>query len=260
MSTLSNSNVSFDGMRDLFDNLTSNGSTSAWSLNNQKHIDRCPLINGGQGSGKVPQTIGQSEATSTTTMQAEDFKSIFKVDSVRASATSGTNKNQVAYNITGWGTLHGMYAGSNKNITNNNSGIGVAYDGTNSYTGTGNNQNFIAFDDLNSNFNSNKDIACVGFFESGFTTLELVLVFRGSGASTSDTDWSNMYIRTINELDVTAGNEASNTQIGGTFSRTASTHAVTEVTGILYGPYIRHRWVLPNVSFTASSVTYIAFD
>ena len=27
-------------------------------------------------------------------MQAEDFKSIFKVDSVRATATTGTNKNQ----------------------------------------------------------------------------------------------------------------------------------------------------------------------
>ena len=61
MSTLSNSNVSFDGMRDLFDNLTSNGSTSAWSLKNQKHIDRCPLINGGQGSGKVPQVIGKTK-------------------------------------------------------------------------------------------------------------------------------------------------------------------------------------------------------
>ena len=59
MSTLSDTNVSFDGMRDLFDNLTTQGSTSSWSLNNQKHIDRCPVINGGQGSGKVPVTFGQ---------------------------------------------------------------------------------------------------------------------------------------------------------------------------------------------------------
>tara|TARA_B100001564_G_scaffold350432_1_gene354872 strand:+ start:5542 stop:6309 length:768 start_codon:yes stop_codon:yes gene_type:complete len=255
MSTLSNSNVSFDGMRDVFDNLNSNGSTAAWSLNNQKHIDRCPLINGGQGDGKVPQLFNQSEATSTTTMQAEDFKSIFKVDSVRATATSGSNKNQTVYNLTGWGTLHGMYAGSNKNITNSNSGIGVAYDGTNSFTGTGNNQNFIPFDDLNSNFNSNKDIACVGFFESGFTTLEIVLVFRGSGASTSDTDWNNMYIRTT-----TGTNESNTIQTGATFSRTASTHAVTEVTGVLYGPYIRHRWLLPATTFSATTTTFVAFD
>ena len=259
MSTLSNSNVSFDGMRDLFDNLTSNGSTSAWSLNNQKHIDRCPLINGGQGNGKVPQIIGHDEATSTTTMQAEDFKSIFKVDSVRATASSGSNKNLVQHNFTGWGTLHGMYAASKQNITNNNSGVGVAYDGTNSFTGTGNNQNFIPFDDLNSNFNSNKDIAAVGLYTAGFTTIEVVLVFRGSGASASDTDWSNMYIRTINELDVTAGNEASNKQIGGTFART-SAGTVTTYSNILYGPYYRYHWLLPNVSFMASGVTYIAFD
>ena len=57
-----------------------------------------------------------------------------------------------------------MYAASKQNISNNNSGVGVAYDGSNSYTGTGNNQNFIAFDDLNSNFNSNKDIAAVGLY------------------------------------------------------------------------------------------------
>lgn len=259
MSTLSNSNVSFDGMRDLFDNLTSNGSTSTWSLQNQKHIDRCPLINGGQGSGKVPQTIGQTEATSTTTMQAEDFKSIIKVDSVRATATTGTNKNQTQHNFTGWGTLHGMYAASKKNISNNNSGVGVAYDGSNSYTGTGNNQNFIAFDDLNSNFNSNKDIAAVGFYEAGFTEITVVLVFRGSGASASDTDWNNMYIRTVPE-SYASGTEASNVQLGGTFSRTASNHSISTQTGILYGDYYRHQWLLPSVSFTTTSVTYIAFD
>ena len=87
----------------------------------------------------------------------------------------------------------------------------------------------------------------------------MVLVFRGSGASASDTDWSNMYIRTINELDVTAGNEALNKQIGGTFART-SAGTVTTYSNILYGPYYRYHWLLPNVSFAASSVTYIAFD
>tara|TARA_R100001463_G_scaffold10945_7_gene31301 strand:- start:1966 stop:2751 length:786 start_codon:yes stop_codon:yes gene_type:complete len=261
MSTLSDTNVSFDGMRDLFDNLTTQGSTSSWSLNNQKHIDRCPVINGGQGSGKVPVTFGQSEATSTTSMNANDFKSIFKVDSVRATATTGTNKNQTQHNFTGFGTLHGMYAASKQNITNNNSGVGVAYDGTNTYTGTGNNQNFITFDDLNSNFNSNKDIAAVGFYEAGFTALEMVVVFRGSGASATDTDWSNMYLRTISELHETAGTEDINIQMGGVFANNATSgYNVTTYSNILYGPYYRHAWILPNVSFAASSVTYVKFD
>ncbi len=267
MSTLKDTNVSFDGMRDVFDTMNSNGSTSAWSLNNQKHIDRSPFINGGQGDGKVPQLFNDNEATSTTTMLASDFKSIMKIDSGSASATTGTNKNQTNHFIQGWGTLHGMYAASEEYITNNNSGIGTAYDGTNSYVGTGNpsgvsNQNFIPFTNFNSNFNSNKDIAAIGLYTGGFLgqNRKVKLVFRGSGASATDTDWSNMYLRQVDDTYF-AGDEASNVQRGVELSRTSLSASVTTYSNILYGSYYVHTWSLPSlVSFSSTSTTWVKFD
>jgi len=264
MSTLKNSNVSFDGMRDVFDTMNSNGSTSAWSLNNQKHIDRSPVLNGGTGDGKVPLTFNDAEATSSTTMSAADFKSVMKFDSGGATVTQGFNKSQTLHTIAGWGTLHGMYAASKQQITNNNSGIGQVYDGTNTYDGTGNpsglsNQNFIPFTNFSSSFNSNKDIAAIATYTSGFTVREVNLVFRGTGASATDTDWNNMYIRQVNDTHL-SGDEASNKQYVSKLTR-GTNMTTTTYTNILYGNYYVHTWSTPILSsFTAAATTFVKFD
>ena len=251
-------------MRDVFDTMGSNGSTSAWSLNNQKVIDRSPFLNGGQGSGKVPVAFNDTEATSTTTMSAADFKSIMKVDGGGASATIGFNKSQTLHSIQGWGTLHGMYAASKQNVTNSNSGIGQVYDGTNVYDGTGNpsglsNQNFIPFTNFSSSFNSNKDIAAMAIYTAGFIVREFNLVFRGSGASATDTDWSNIYIRQSNNSYL-SGDEASNKQMGAKLQRGVNM-TTTTYTDILYGDYYVHTWSMPLLAgFSSLATTWVKFD
>lgn len=264
MSTLKNSNVSFDGMRDVFDTMNSNGSTSAWSLNNQKHIDRSPFLNGGIGDGKVPLTFNDAEASLTTSMSAADFKSVMKVDGGSATATTGVNKSQTLHTVAGWGTLHGMYAASHQNITNSNSGIGQTYDGTNTYEGVGNpsglsNQNFIPFTNFSSSFNSNKDLAALAMYTSGFTVRQVTIVFRGSGASATDTDWNNVYIRQVNDSYL-SGDEASNKQYVVKLSRGLNM-TTTTYTNILYGDYYVHHWNVPALSsFTGVATSWVKFD
>ena len=254
MSTLSNENVSFDGMRDVFDTLNSNStSTSAWSLNNQKHIDRSPVLNGGQGDGKVPQnSLNQNEATSTTTMSADDFKSVFKIDSGRVTNSSGSNKNQQQNTWTGWGTNNGVYYGSLQQMGSSQS-TGTAYDGTSSYTAFGG----VDFEDLSDDFESNKQVIAFGYMEAGFFTLALRLVFSGSNASASDTDWTTVHFRTVRD-SYGLTSEADAVQVGFQLNRTAATTASYTVAGV---PHIVYSWNLPAPgSFPiANSTTFIKF-
>ena len=184
MSTLSNTNVSWDGMRDMFDGTGTSGSTNSWAINCTDGLQRYPVIDGGQGSGKRPTASSQSDPTSTTTISADDLKSIVRVDFALQQWNVGITKESVTHSAYAWGTNGGMDAMTAGGV---NQTQGSLFDGTTNYTSSAK-----AFDEINSGFDDNKDLHGVGYLLNPIA--RFYIVFSGSGSATGDTDWTTMYV------------------------------------------------------------------
>ena len=184
MSTLSNTNVSWDGMRDMFDGTGTSGSTNSWAINCTDGLQRYPFINGGQGSGKRPTSSSHSDPGTSTTISANDLKSIVRVDFALQQWNVGITKESVTHSAYAWGTNGGMDAMTAGGV---NQTQGSLFDGTTNYTSSAK-----AFDEINSGFDDNKDLHGVGYLLNPIG--RFYVVFAGSGSATGDTDWTTMYV------------------------------------------------------------------
>ena len=234
MSTLSNTNVSADGIRDVMEDLNSNGGGDAVPINGGYISDRFTKING---------SANTSNSTSdTATKQYADAKSTFKFNAGTSSWTTGSGKSSINWSAVGWGTSGGTTSATGGGST---SQIGTLYDGSSSYT-----TSVLPFNNLSSSFESSKDLCYVGYQGSltgagGFTT---VLVFEGSNAGTSDSDWSNVYFK-VDATGTSGDTDHSPGVAGISYARSAAT--VTTVSG-----RIVYKWSLAIVDF--SKVLYNA--
>lgn len=184
MTKLAENNISWDDIGDIFDDLeadlTRNG---AWSLQNSDIRRRSPYLN---GEGKT-DFDGNGVNTSTAAVQANDFKRVLKMtESGQQSFTSGFGKSAVTTSFHGWGTVGGVEAASNGNILG--SSQGSISDGTNTYGNT----TPIPFDNLDNGYDGNKWLSFIGCSNTNFA-FSGILVFEGSGSSTTDTDWTEVY-------------------------------------------------------------------
>jgi len=231
MSTLSNT-VSADGIRDVMEDLNSNGGGDAVAINNSYISDRFTKINGSANTSNT--------TSDTATKQYADAKSTFAINAGTANWTTGSGKSQINWSAVGWGT-----SGGTTSATGGGSGsqIGTLYDGSSSYTSS-----VLPFNNLSSSFESSKDLCYVGYQGSltgagGFTT---VLVFEGSNAGTSDSDWTNVYFK-VDGVGSSGGTDYAPGFAGITYARSAAT--VTTVSG-----RIVYKWALALVDF--SRITY----
>lgn len=181
MSTLkSNTNISADGIRDNLLNQDGNGSTASTALGASDIWQRQPRRNGAANNG----------TNTNTTNKFSDFGGTFKTIADSVNYTVGSTKGAVTQSLAGWGTVGGCQAASNSAAPSSTS-LGVLYDGTNFYNGS----TPKPFDALSTNFDGNKWISFIGHLSSGglFPVTTGRIVMEGSGAQTTDTDWTYIY-------------------------------------------------------------------
>lgn len=221
MSTLSNTNVSWDGMRDIFDGTSmSSGSSAAWSINNADGRARYPIWNGGQGDNKRPTSTSHTNADSDTTISADDLKSIVKADFAVSTWTFGSSKEAQTFSTYAWGTAGGLAAATAGGVTSTQ---GSLWDGSSQFT-----SGAKAFDEINSGFDDNKDIHYLGYTLQPLVKIKAV--FSGSGSSTSDTDWTTMYVSAWDEA-------ATDRNYGATYARSGATASSYTHSGTAYHVY-----------------------
>ena len=172
-----NNNISADGIRDTFLNPNGNGSTSSTALGDTKIWERQPKRNGAANSG----------TNNNTTNKYSDFGGSMKFIAEAQGFNLGSTKGAIFNNLVGWGTVGGCQAASAGNLTNTQ--LGDLYDGTTHYTTSAK-----PFDQLGS-FDGNKWVSFIGHLAGGgFNPITSTkVVFEGTGAQTTDTDWTYLY-------------------------------------------------------------------
>lgn len=210
MTKIALGNIQADGIGDIFEDVFNNGgrNSSVGIGTVDTYQDRAPKLNGSTRSGRQPQGA----------IQYFDFKSSFKTNGGFTSWSEVAGKNQISHTMTGWATTGGMQAATDNETTTQ---IGTLFDGTNSYTTSAK-----PFSELNSNFDGNKWLSAIvtDTFTTGLlgpTTTHLYVCFEGGGASTSDTDWTNLNFK---KDGTTNTNLIDYTSVGGggSISRTAT--------------------------------------
>ena len=214
MTKIAQNNIQADGIGDVFEDTRAvDGRGSSVNIATQDtYADRSPVANG--------STALRTQQPAGSTRQYADFKSSARIVQTSASRTYtiGSGKNSVTHTMTGWATVGGMQAAT----ANNNSGqLGNLWDGDNNYTTAAK-----PFSHFNSGFDGNKWLSAVLIdqFISGFATqTDFYLVFEGSGASTSDTDWTTFRFKLDGEVVVSALLDYTSFGGNGTFARTGTT-------------------------------------
>tara|TARA_B100001248_G_scaffold258719_1_gene243462 strand:+ start:1643 stop:2458 length:816 start_codon:yes stop_codon:yes gene_type:complete len=185
MSTLKNTNVSADGIRDVMEDFNENGGEDAVPLNGDYIADRFTRINGSTNSSAAGITEGNNGNESDTSQRSfSDAKSTMKIGTGSASWTSGGTKISTTTTLRGYGNSGFAQAVSSNGTTAN---FGTAYDGDNSYSNSS-----ISFQNFNTGFDANKYFSGVCLNTSNYN---VYAGFEGAGSSTSDTDWTTMYLK-----------------------------------------------------------------
>lgn len=220
MSKLDNS-PSLDGVRDVMyptsstsASVTSGSTETNVKLGADKTRFRMPIHGGSvlPSSSTVPQRYPFSFDSTTSTysrnnfyphrvndaVQMADLRYMFRMLGDQKSYTSTSTKSSVTRTFNGWCTLGAMQAISQSTSTSRTAqGRGVS-NGDNSYTTSP-----MPFDTINSNHDGNKWISGMiskteGDLFAGYTYTTYV-VFEGSGASTSDSDWNTIVARVFDD-------------------------------------------------------------
>ena len=225
MTKIAQNNIQADGIGDVFeDQQAVDGRGSAVSITEQDtYADRSPVANG--------STTGRTQQPAGSTRQYADFKSSFRIHQTNAlrSYTTGSGKSAVSHSMTGWATVGGMQAATNNGTTSQS---GILWDGDNSYTTSAK-----PFSHVNSGFNSNKWISGLlsDTFLSGFASqTDMYIVFEGSGASTSDTDWTSLRFKRDGMVTVSALLDYQSLGISGVLNRTDASSVYTSFNRVVY--------------------------
>ena len=185
MSTLKNTNVSADGIRDVMEDFNENGGEDAVPLNGDYIADRFTRINGSTNSSAAGITEGNNGNESDTSQRSfSDAKSTMKIGTGSASWTSGGTKISTTTTLRGYGNS-GFEQAVSSNCTTAN--FGTAYDGDNSYSNSS-----ISFQNFNTGFDANKYFSGVCLNTSNNN---VYAGFEGAGSSSSDTDRTTMYLK-----------------------------------------------------------------
>jgi len=204
MTKLAQNNIQADGIGDVFEDLTSQGRGSSVALGTQDtYQDRAPRLNGSTRTGQQP---------AGSTIQFNDFRSSVKFEGGLTTYTTGSGKSVTTHTLVGWGTAGGIQAASNNGTSTQ---IGTLYDGTSTYTTSPK-----PFSELNSNFDGNKWLSAIvvksystGLLGNNFA--DLYICFEGSGAQTTDTDWTNVTFKQDGQSNITSGQIQLNYTAGG---------------------------------------------
>ena len=223
MTKISQNNIQADGIGDVFeDTRDTNGRGSSVNIVTQDtYADRSPVANG--------STTLRTQQPAGSTRQYADFKSSVRIIMTNAirSYTTGSGKSAVTHSMTGWATVGGMQAATANGTTLQSGELWV---GDNNYTTSAK-----PFSYFNSGFDANKWLSAVlvDTFLSGFASqTDVYLCFEGSGAQTTDTDWTTMRFK----FDGEAGSPIDYTSLGisGTFARTSASSVYTQSNRVVY--------------------------
>ena len=165
-----------------------------------------------------------------STRQYADFKSSVRIiqTNTNRSYTTGSGKSAVTHSMTGWATVGGMQAATGGNINNGQSG--ELWDGDNNYTTAA-----IPFRHFNRRVDSNIWLSAVliDSFLSGFANqTDIYICFEGSGAQTTDTDWTTIRFK----FDGEASQPIDYTSLGisGTLSRSSANSVYVQSNRVVY--------------------------
>ncbi len=223
MTKISQNNIQADGIGDVFeDTRDTNGRGSSVSITTQDtYADRSPVANG--------STTLRTQQPAGSTRQYNDYRSSVRIIQTNAirSYTTGSGKSAVTHSLTGWATTGGMQGATNNGTTSQS---GELWDGDNNYTTAAK-----PFSHFNSGFDSNKWLSAVltDTFLSGFASQsDVYLCFEGSGAQTTDTDWTSLRFKFDGEA--TQPLDYTSLGISGTFNRTDADSVYTSFSRIVY--------------------------
>lgn len=220
MSKLVWTNLSFDGIRDLDPATPSTGAVS-WHDNTLRtrtpgHQSGTPVYPG-SAPGGVPYTdnaydakgttsgpVGNQTATRTNIEQSNmrDFANTVVIDC--ADRTSSQTYSTLKGSSTttrywrGWGTAGGWQAASGNVFATT---AGTLKNGDSSYTSSAFPLSSSNSQPSGSNWDGNKWLSAAissTYTAGGTSTNNFYLVFEGSGASTTDTDWTSAYAKLVN--------------------------------------------------------------
>ena len=224
MTKISQNNIQADGIGDVFEDTRAvDGRGSAVSITTQDtYADRSPVANG--------STSLRTQQPAGSTRQFNDFRSSVRIiqTNTNRSYTTGSGKSAVTHSMTGWATVGGMQGATGGNINNGQSG--ELWDGDNNYTTAAK-----PFSHFNSGFDSNKWLSAVliDSFLSGFASqTDIYICFEGSGAQTTDTDWTTIRFK----FDGEASQPVDYTSLGisGTLARTSATSVYVSSNRVVY--------------------------
>ena len=98
-------------------------------------------------------------------------------------------------------------------------------------------QDIQAFDDLNSSFDGNKYISGLlsDTFLSGFASqTDMYIVFEGSGASTSDTDWTTLRFKLDGMVTISQALDYQSLGYSGALNRSDASSVYTAFNRVVY--------------------------
>jgi len=223
MTKITQNNIQADGIGDVFeDTRVTNGRGSSVNIVTQDtYADRSPLAND-SSTLRAQQPAG-------STRRYSDFRSSVRVimENAIRSYTTGTGKSAVTHSLSGWATVGGMQAATSNGTTSQS---GALWDGDNNYTTAAK-----PFSHFNSGFDANKWISAilVDTFLSGFAQQQDVyLCFEGSGAQTTDTDWTSLKFKMDGEA--TQPIDYTSVGISGSFNRTSASSVYTSFSRVVY--------------------------
>lgn len=214
-----NQSPSLDGVRDVMfpdaeaSSISSGSSDTNVALGSDKVRFRMPIHGGSSiAVGSGVETPWSYDAPSTSyvrrtdyphrsndAVQMSDLRYMFRLHPELKTYTSSSTKSSTTRNFRGWCTQAAMYALSGNTVTSRtNQGIGVS-NGDNHYNST----QVMPFDSINSSHDGNKWLSgfitkaeTSGSFFTQTTTYTTYVIFEGAGASTTDTDWNTISLRT----------------------------------------------------------------
>ena len=235
-----------DGIRDMMESHNSNGSSSSMAMNSTKIWERQPYRGGGAHA--------TTKAT-TSTHSFNDHYGVIKFAFGSQSSSFSSTKSSVTETYVGWGTSGGVQGASGGDLVGNQ---GTAYDGTSTITNTA-----IPFSYLAPNADANKWLEFCGYFISTAfgATFSAKLVFSGSGAQTTDTDWSKIHVAidAENSYNSVYDPYLSAVQIT-TIERTAASSVLSSSNRIIYSFNSSVIGLEYKTNTTADFVTWIKFE
>lgn len=223
MTKISQNNIQADGIGDVFEDTRAvDGRGSAVSITEQDtYADRSPIANG--------STTLRTQQPAGSTRQFNDFRSSVRIiqTNVNRSYTTGSGKSAVTHSMTGWATVGGMQGATSGSLSLQS---GELWDGDNNYTTAAK-----PFSHFNSGFDSNKWLSAVVIdtFLTGFESqTDLYICFEGSGAQTSDTDWTSVRFKFDGEA--TQPVNYTNLGINGSVNRSSANSVYVSFSRVVY--------------------------